>query len=127
MPETVYLSGAPNNRALTIALNASQSDAFDVDGARNIEVVVPDQWTTADIGLLVSDEKAGTYIPLYTSNGVRVKVTGVKTAAAAAYQFPESAWQIQGWPWAKLESLDVADESAEAQTAARSLQVRRLR
>ena len=121
--ESVLL-GRVNSTAITIEADASESSSFEVTGARNLSVVVPAEWDDADIGLQVSDDNE-TFIPLRDRYGNRVKVTGIQTAESASYQFGDDSWQLCTWIYAKLESLDPADDTAEAQTAERSLSVRR--
>lgn len=119
------LVGYENKETLSIAGTASVSGHFEVKGARGLTVQVPSAWTAADIGFSVSDD-ASTWIPAYDPYGKRCKITGVKTSSAGNYTIPPESWQIEPWRYARIDSLDAADETAENQAVTRSLVVRRL-
>ena len=51
-------------------------------------VILPAAWTAASIAFKVCDTFGGTYVPLRTSAGAIVEITGPATGAAAAYPLP---------------------------------------
>lgn len=94
--------------------------AFEFAGHASGTVFVPAGWTTADIGLKVSTEAAGTFVPykLDGANGyVNAPATTVIELAAAsqAYEMPPN-WFGVG-PFVKLHSLTADQAGDQSQTA----------
>lgn len=71
----------------TIADNATESGVIELRGYKLAAVIIPSAWTTADLTVLVSPTKEGTYVPLYTDDGTEVKVTVGGTSRAVAFDF----------------------------------------
>lgn len=118
-------------RAVTIANGASRTEAISLDALGDIRclgVSIPSAWTAADLALLGCDTEGGTYEPLKKADGSRIKIASITADAVGGYIFPVEAWlAAQGYAYIKLESVDTADGTAEAQGAARALIVRLLR
>ena len=111
-------------RDVTIASSGSLSDAVSMEyaQARGVAVVVPSEWTAANIGFQVSMDDS-TYYKLFDKSGSRVKISGVGTATAGVYMAPSEAWCMGVWKYMKIESIDTSDGTAEAQGAERVLSV----
>lgn len=54
---------------VTIANGGTTSGAVDVSGFTHVTIVMPSAWTTATLGVEVSNALAGTYVPLHDSSG----------------------------------------------------------
>src|SRR3990167_3093962 len=66
-------------QTVTIANNAATSTAFQFQGQRVVGVIVPAEWTAADITFDI--EHAGTWRKVVNRAGAAYKFTGVATAA----------------------------------------------
>lgn len=114
-------------KVATIAGGASDSSAIQVGphGFRGLAVLFPAEWTAADLAVKVSTTEDGTYTLLETQdadgNADVVRIKDIATGAASYRIFPAEVWAAGAMPYIKLASIDTADQTAEAQGAARSL------
>ena len=85
----------------TIASGAALSDAIDVGAYGAGIVIMPAEWTAADLGLQVCPTATGTFVPLLdTSNGYGTDVSVDAVAGAKAYPLPDyifAAGYIKLW------------------------------
>lgn len=77
-------------------------------------VYIPAAWVAADMTFLVSQSRAGTYVPLNDKTGAIVRITGISTSAAEAYEIP--AQVFMSGPFVKLQSTNTASEATVSQT-----------
>jgi len=107
----------------TIAVGESVSSSIRIDGIgpRGLAVLVPSTWTAANIGFEVSVDDA-TFIPVW-NQGQPVKITDIPVNRAILHTAPAEVWPMGTFPYMRLVSLDVSDNSAEVQAGARTLTV----
>ena len=112
---------APQNVNIDISEDTSiGQEVIQAEYHASMAIHVPSAWTAADIGFLACDTETGTFAPVKGSDGSRLKITTVATAAAGWYAAPAG---VMDHRFLKLASIDTADESAEAQAADRALVV----
>ena len=89
---------------------------------RGMDVLIPDEWTAADIGFENSPDGTNWYLR-EDAAGEPILVTGIETSAAKIRQCPADMWGGGAWIYLRLVSLDTGDASAENQGADRVLEV----
>lgn len=83
-------------------------------------VIVPAEWTAANIGFYVSDIESGEYVILRDDSGSAVEITSIKTDGSRAYKLPDDVF---GCTFLKLWSKNTASEADVNQAAVRALKV----
>ncbi|MHC4617402.1 MAG: hypothetical protein ACYTEQ_06575 [Planctomycetota bacterium] len=116
--DTWYVWGYDPDDA-TYKWHEQYNAAFEFAGHIGGTVIVPSGWTTADIGLKVSHEATGTFVPFQidgTAGYVDVTLTTVieQAVAANAYAMPHE-WFGAG-PFAKLHSMTASQAGDQSQT-----------
>jgi hypothetical protein len=116
------LEGFSARDALTIPINTALSEAFAFGGWEYGQVIVPAEWTAANIGFCVCDTVAGTYVILRDDTGTPVQVSGIKADGSRAYALPA---KLAGARFVKLWSkhATAGTETDVNQTAERALVV----
>jgi hypothetical protein len=111
-----------NGAAVSGDIYASSDGRVRAYGFRLLSVSVPSAWTAADIGFEVSAD-GSTWVKVYDETGVRIKITGVATAAAGIYTAPPKIALVGMWPYLRLVSLNTSTGANENQGADRALVV----
>lgn len=102
----------------TVASGASQSGELNVGDWTYAGLVMPSEWTTADITFLVSNKSGGTFVPLYDDAGIEVTV---KASQGTAVGLANAALALAPWRYVKLRSGTSA--SAVNQAGDRTIEV----
>lgn len=129
MIKVVFTSGAVSDKWYVWAYDTAdatdkwfeqENAAFEFAGHASGTIILPAGWTTADIGLKVSNAAAGTFVPFKVSGTdgyvSTVATTVIEQAAASeAYEMPPH-WFGAG-PFAKLHSMTADQAGDQSQTA----------
>ena len=112
--------------SVTIASSAASSSAFEFNGQRVVGVIVPAEWTAADITFDVAIPTAsGTFVKVVNRAGAAYKLTGVATSAAEYQLVSGDANQadiiITGPGAGRITSTNTGSEADVNQGAARTL------
>jgi len=113
----------PDTRvSVIIANNEALSETLRIGhfSPRGLGVLVPAAWTAADLALEVSQEGT-TWVRLYDSIGVFIRITGIATAESRLYSAPAEAWMVGAWPFLRLASIHPDTGAPINQGAARTL------
>lgn len=82
IPKNSGSSGRPRvSRQVTIASGETTSTDEYVSGEVLVGIVMPAEWTAANLTFEVSHDWGETWHPVYTQTGVQVKVSGLVTNA----------------------------------------------
>lgn len=111
-----------NSINLTIANGAAISGAFNMSDHLLGLVIVPAEWTDANIGFKVCDVSGGTFVIACDKTGSPIQIAGITTNASKAYAIPTELFPGM---WVKLwsKSTTAATTTDTNQGAARSLVV----
>jgi hypothetical protein len=90
-------------RPITIAAGETVSEDSEVRGETLVGVIFPETWTPADLYFQVSFDDGATWHDVYSSAGVRTKVTGI---VAGAYHSVQAA-ALMGLSKVRLVSSEV--------------------
>jgi hypothetical protein len=108
--------------SLTIASGAAVSQAFPLMDFIGGKIIVPSEWTDANIGFKVCDSQDGTFVIACKDDGTPIQISGVTTNASKAYKIPNElfpAHHVKLWS----KSTTAATTTDTNQGAARSLTV----
>lgn len=108
----------PSAIAAAIPINTALSNVINMSDYSGGSILIPAAWTAAAIAFKVCDSAGGTFAPLYNQVGVLVEISGIQTAAVAAYPLPD---ELFGCLYFKLWSETAGSDTN--QTTARSLVV----
>jgi hypothetical protein len=112
------LNSRNNVITATIAINASMSNAIAVGNKQLFGLLMPLEWTAADISFLVSNELEGTYYSLYGDDGKEVVV---KATADKAIGIDSASLKLAPWPFIKIRSG--VEATPVTQTAERQIKL----
>jgi hypothetical protein len=83
---------------LSVAAGATLSATGDTTGYANMGLIVPSTFDGSTISFQVSDQSAGTYVPLYDITNTPVAMT---VAASRAYDLPG---ELMAWRFVKVQT-----------------------
>ena len=85
----------------TIAAGGSQSNVIDTEHTVLTGIVMPAAWTAADLTVLASTHKEGTFLPVYDDAGAEVVI---KAAASVCIGIDVAALKLAAFRYIKLRS-----------------------
>lgn len=86
---------------VTIANGASQSEIIDLKTSSIVGIIMPSAWTAANLTVLVANDPADTFVPLYDDMGSEVVITA---AASRAIAINSNALNLAPWSYIILHS-----------------------
>jgi hypothetical protein len=110
---------------IVIANGAALSNAIRTNGCRGLAVIVPEEWTAANIGFY------GVYgeieVPLCDPEGELIVISGIQTADSRCYIAPASIWSLGAFDRFKIASLNTSTGALLNQGGKRELKIIPLR
>jgi hypothetical protein len=109
---------APTPVTASIAKNSSLAAAgINIGVGKSVGIIMPAQWTAADLTIQVSDTQGGTYVELFDSTGTAVQIP---VAAGNAYTLSNTASNLLA-PWSYIKVRSGTALTPVTQTAARDI------
>lgn len=104
--------GSSDAQSVTVANAGTTSSAIQIGGASMVALILPAALTSTTVTFTASDTQAGTFVPVYKSDGTAVSAT---VAASRAVALPVELFPFN---WIKLVT-------GSAEGAARTIKVLR--
>lgn len=97
---------------LDVTVFTTGDGVIDLTGIAWCSILMPAEWTAANIAFFACKTRCGTYVPMRDETGAALMVTGIATATSDEYTAPAKV--CAGGPYMKLRSVAVGTDPTVA-------------